>query len=243
MIYKDYYKDLGVRKTAAPGEIKKAYRRLAKKYHPEKSKGNKTAITQFKNINEANTVLGDPAKRKKYDQLVADWKRYENTGSIETETTISLEDAYHGVTRLIRFNGQAIKVRIKPGVADLQILKIAGKGGRGRGGGRNGDFSVTVRVAPHLEFRRIGNDLRRDLPVKSRTAILGGKTQITTLKGKVKINIPKGTSTGKMLKLRGHGMPIYAKKNRFGDLLVKVSIMKPDHLMEEQIDLFGTLAP
>ena len=81
MIYKDYYKDLGVRKTATAAEIKKAYRALANKYHPDKARGDKAAEEKFKDINEANEVLSDPVKRKKYDQFGADWKHYEEAGA------------------------------------------------------------------------------------------------------------------------------------------------------------------
>ncbi|TAK57942.1 MAG: hypothetical protein EPO24_09170 [Bacteroidetes bacterium] len=81
MIYKDYYKDLGIGTTATPEEIKKAYRRLANKYHPDKAKVDKTAEEKFKDINEANEVLSDPEKRKKYDQFGAEWKHYEEAGA------------------------------------------------------------------------------------------------------------------------------------------------------------------
>ncbi len=303
MTYKDYYKDLGIGKTATPAEIKKAYRTLANKYHPDKTKGDKAAEERFKEINEANEVLSDPVKRKKYDQFGADWKRYEEAGAqpggfdwskyasgggqthwtgmnesdsafgdvgvddlfemlfgqrsgqrrgtrsvvikgedLGTETTLSLEEAYHGTTRLIRLNGQTIKVTIKPGVADQQMLRIAGKGGGGSSGGPNGDLFLTVKIAPHPEFHRKGNDLYRDLPVELYTAVLGGKTQIKTMKGKVTVNIPKGTTNGKELRLRGLGMPAYAKKNKFGNLLVKVDIVLPEDLSEEEIDLFRKLA-
>ena len=196
MTYKDYYKVLGVEKTTTPAEIKKAYRSLANKYHPDKAGGDKAAKEKFKDINEANEVLSDPVKRKKYDQFGADWKHYEEAGAqpggfdwskyasarggqsreqahkkpmrrlrtrasticlrrclvseavrgeedeaspskariFETETTLSLEEAYHGTTRLIQLNGQTIKVTIKPGVTDNQMLRIAGKGGGGAGG-------------------------------------------------------------------------------------------------------------
>ena len=304
MIYKDYYKDLGVGKTATPAEIKKAYRTLAKKYHPDKTKGDKASEEKFKEINEANEVLSDPEKRKKYDQFGADWKHYEEAGAqpggfdwskyasgrsgqtrqtttnesdgmftdesvndlfemlfgqrsgqrrgrrsvtvkgedLETETTLSLEEAYHGTTRLIRLNGQTIKVTIKPGVADRQMLRIPGKGGVGLNGGPNGNLYLTTKIAPHPEFHRIGNDLHSNLPVELYTALLGGKTQIKTLKGKVTINIPKGTPNGKELRLRGLGMPIYAKKNEFGNLLVKVNIVLPDNLSEQEINKFRELA-
>ena len=81
MNYKDYYKILGVGKTATQDEIKKAYRKLANKYHPDKTKGDKTAEEKFKDINEANGILSDPVKRKKYDQFGVDWKHYEQTGA------------------------------------------------------------------------------------------------------------------------------------------------------------------
>jgi curved DNA-binding protein len=303
MTYKDYYKDLGVGKNATPAEIKRAYRRLALKYHPDKNSGDKSAEERFKVISEANEVLSDPVKRKKYDQFGADWKHYEEAGAqpggfdwskyasnrsgqthrasthesdtmfmdegvndlfemlfgqrsgqrrgkrsvvvkgedLVTETTLSLEEAYHGTARLIHLNGQTIKVTIKPGVADQQRLRIAGKGGSGLNGGPNGDLYLTVKIGPHPEFHRKGNDLQRDLPVELYTAILGGKVQIKTLKGKITVNISKGTPNGKELRLRGLGMPVYAKKNEFGNLLVKVDILLPEHLSEEELDLFRKL--
>ena len=304
MTYKDYYKDLGVGKTATPAEIKKAYRALANKYHPDKNSGDKSAEERFKVISEANEVLSDPVKRKKYDLFGADWKHYEEAGAqpggfdwskyasgqggqtrrtsthesdgafagdevndlfemlfgqhsnqrrgrrsaaakgedLETETTLSLEEAYHGTTRLIRLNDQTIKITIKPGVADRQMLRVAGKGGGGAGGGPNGDIYLTVKIAPHSEYHRSANDLHRDLPVDVYTAVLGGKTQLKTLKGSVTVNIPKGTPNGKELRLSGLGMPVYAKKNEFGNLLVKVNVVLPEHLSEEEIELFKTLA-
>ena len=80
MEYKDYYKILGVAKNATQEEIKKAYRKLAVKYHPDKNPGDKMAEDRFKEISEANEVLGDPVKRKHYDELGANWKQYQQTG-------------------------------------------------------------------------------------------------------------------------------------------------------------------
>ena len=161
---------------------------------------------------------------------------------LETETTLSLEEAYHGTTRLIQLNGQKIKVTIKPGVADNQMLRIAGKGGGGAGGGPNGDLYLGIKIAPHPEFHRFGNDLHRNLPVDLYTALLGGKTQVKTMKNKVTVNIAKGTSNGKELRLRGLGMPVYAKKNEYGDMLVKVEIVLPEHLSERETELIKELA-
>jgi curved DNA-binding protein len=299
MTYRDYYKDLGVGKNATPAEIKKAYRALAKKYHPDKTKGEKAAEDRFKEINEANEVLTDPVKRKKYDQFGADWKQYEAAGAqpggfdwskystqapgaetrgsgtgfgegdindlfeslfghrggrqsggrsvatqgrdLDAEVPLSLEEAYQGTMRLIQLDGQTIKVTIKPGVIDEQKLRIAGKGGRGQSGGPNGDIYLTIRIAPHPIFHRTGDDLQCELPVELYTAVLGGKVRITTLKGTVNVTIPPGTQNGKELSLRGLGMPVYGKKNEFGNLLVRVSITLPDHLSEEELHLFKKL--
>jgi curved DNA-binding protein len=305
MNYKDYYKDLGVAKTATSAEIKKAYRVLAKKYHPDKNSGDKSAEERFKVISEANEVLSDPVKRKKYDQFGADWKQYEAAGAqpggfdwskyandrggqtrrtgtnesdamfteegvgdlfemlfgqhssgqrrgrrsvvvkgedLETETTLSLEEAYHGTTRLIQLNGQTIKVTIKPGVADQQMLRIAGKGGSGISGGPNGDLYITIKVASHPEFQRRGNDIYSNRPVDLYTAVLGGKARIKTLKGTVNVDIPKETPNGKMLRLLGLGMPVYGIKNEFGNLYVTIIIQLPDHLSEQEIELFRKLS-
>ena len=161
---------------------------------------------------------------------------------LETETTLSLEEAYHGTTRLIQLNGQKIKVTIKLGVADNQMLRIAGKGGGGAGGGPNGDLYLGIKIAPHPEFHRFGNDLQRNLPVDLYTALLGGKAQVKTMKNKVTVNIAKGTSNGKELRLRGLGMPVYGKKNEYGDMLVKVEIVLPEHLSEHETELIKELA-
>lgn len=304
MEYKDYYKDLGVAKTATPQEIKKAYRTLAKKYHPDKNNGDKAAEEKFKVVSEANEVLSDPEKRKKYDTVGEDYRNYEQAGAqpggfdwsryanpgqnrgyqtssneantgfndgsmsdlfemlfgqqgggqsrrqsvaakgrdYETETTISLDDAYKGTALIIQLNSQKIKVTIKPGVADRQKLRIPGKGGSGANGGTNGNLFLTIKIAKHPQFHRIGNDLHCNLYVDLYTAILGGKTQIRTLKGKITINIPKGTQSGKEFRLQGLGMPVFSKKNEFGNLFVKVEILLPEQITPEETELFQKLA-
>ncbi|MEJ2618561.1 MAG: DnaJ domain-containing protein, partial [Ignavibacteriaceae bacterium] len=81
MEFKDYYKILGIEKSATDADIQKAYRDLAKQYHPDKNPGNKTAEEKFKEISEAYEVLKDPEKRKKYDQLGSNWRQYQNAGA------------------------------------------------------------------------------------------------------------------------------------------------------------------
>ena len=304
MTYKDYYKVLGVPNTATQEEIKKAYRVLALKYHPDKTKGSKSAEDKFKEVNEANEVLSDPEKRKKYDQFGQDWKHYQEAGAqtggfdwskyaagqggqarqmspeefnamfgeegagsifdllfgqrggsrrgrrsaaisgedLNAETTLSLEEVYKGSTRLINLDGQTIRVTIKPGIADGQDLRIPGKGGPGMNGGPSGDLYLTIRVSRHPEFERKGNDLYRDLPVDVYTAVLGGKTEVKTLKDAIKVNIAKGTQNGTELRLKGLGMPVYGKKDEYGNLIVKVVIQIPQNLSEAEVDLFKKLA-
>jgi curved DNA-binding protein len=304
MNYKDYYKDLGVGKTATSAEIKRAYRALANKYHPDKTKGDKIAEEKFKDINEANEVLSDPVKRKKYDQFGADWRQYEAAGAqpggfdwskyasgrggqtrrasanesdstftdegvgdlfemlfgqhsgqkqgrrnvvlkgedLEAETTLSLEEAYHGSTRFLKINDQTIKIIIKPGIMDQHVLRLEGKGGRGLNGGPNGDLYITIKVVSHPEFQRKGNDLYCDRPVDLYIAVLGGKARIKTLKDTVNVDIPKETPNGKMLRLLGLGMPVYGTKNEFGNLYVTIVIQLPDHLSEQEIELFRKLS-
>jgi curved DNA-binding protein len=304
MNYKNYYSILGVGKEATADEIKKAYRKLAIKCHPDKTRGDKAANEKFMEINEANQVLGDPEKRKKYDQFGADWKNYEEAGArpggfdwskyanaggrqkprmgadefesmftggddidlfeflfgersgrrqgrrsaackgddLSAETALSLEEAYHGSARLIKLDGQTIRVTIPPGIADGQVLRISGKGTAGRNGGSPGDIYLTVKIDPNSEFHRKGNDLYRNMPVELYTAMIGGKALVKTLKGAVKVDIPKETQNQKVLILRGLGMPIFNKKNAFGDLFVTINIQLPDHLTAEETDLFKKLA-
>ena len=161
---------------------------------------------------------------------------------VDAETTLTFDEAYHGCTRLIRLDGHTIRVTIKPGIEDGQVLKIAGKGGAGMNRGSSGDLYLTVRVTPHPDFERKGNDLHCDVPVDLYTAMLGGKAQVKTPKGAVKIDIPKGTPNGTVLRLRGLGMPIHGRRNEFGDMFVKMMIQLPQHLSEEELELFRKLA-
>lgn len=305
MEYKDYYKLLGVDKKASQDEIRKAYRKLAVKYHPDKNPGNKQAEEKFKEINEANDVLGDPEKRKKYDHLGDNWQNFQQRGrqggfdwsqwqqqgagrrsqrdpsdifgetdfseffntifggmggdmgarssrtrgtrgafkgqDYQAEIELSLEEAYHGSSRIFDVHGQKIRVSTKPGAYDGQTLRIKEKGAPAAGGGPAGDLYVTIRTLPHPAFERKDDDLIQTITVDLFTAVLGGKVQVDTFSGKVAIIIPAGTQNDTTLRLKGKGMPAYGKPEEKGDMLVKVHVAIPTNLSEEEMDLFKKL--
>lgn len=301
MEYKDYYKILGVDKKATQDEIKKAYRKLALKYHPDKNPGNTLAEEKFKDIGEAHEVLRDPVKRKKYDQLGANWKEYQQAGfdpsaygsrrgrqggqyhydfhgdpseifgghgfsdffesffgesnrgfqgfsgfeqdipgsDLAGAVSISLLEAFLGTVRIIDLGNEKIRVNIKPGAYDGLKLRIKGKGQKGTRG-KAGNLYLTVRVQPHSDYKRIGNDLQMEVTIDIFTALLGGKKEVKTLSRKVNITIPAGTQNGKILRLKGEGMPVYAKSG-YGDLLVKLKVHIPEQLSLEQKEMIVKL--
>lgn len=296
MEYKDYYKVLGVEKSATADEIKKAYRKLAVKYHPDRNPDNKEAEEKFKDLNEANDVLSDPEKRKKYDELGANWQQHQQNGDsdfdwskwrnsgdggsftytsedfgggdnfsdffesifgrsrqkrstrpvagrdYESEISISLEEAYTGTSAQFDVNGEKLQMKIRPGVKEGQILRMKGKGGEGANGGPRGDIYIKVHVKPHSHFERVGNDLYADAPVELYTALLGGKAIVHTLRGNIKMDIPKETENGKTLRLKRMGMPVFGKENEYGDLYIRVKVTLPHNLSEKEKELFKELA-
>ncbi|UAM97637.1 J domain-containing protein [Polaribacter litorisediminis] len=300
MEYKDYYKILGVKKDASLREIKRAYRKLAAKYHPDKNPNNKGAEEKFKEINEANGVLSDAKKREKYDALGSNWEAYQHTGDdwkkyanqntrrrrtyqgdpsgfygqqnggetfssffetffgggrqrargqqaefsggdIQAEMPITLMEAYHGSKRTFKIHNSTLRINIKPGSYHDQQLKIKGKGQPGIQGGKMGDLYITLKVQQDDRFKRKANDLLYEIPVDLYTAILGGKIGITTFTGNLKITVPKGSETGKTLRVKGKGMPIYGNPTEFGDLLVKLNVNLPKNLTKEEEEIFKKL--
>ncbi len=158
------------------------------------------------------------------------------------EMELSLEEAYQGAERMVDLGGQRLKLNLKPGLSDGQNIRLAGKGGPGIQGGPNGDVLITVRMPPHPDYERKGDDLYKDVAVDIYTAVLGGKVKVRTLKGEVNLAIPAGTDGGKMLRLRGLGMPVYGKANQFGDFFARIAIKTPKHLSEKEKSLFRELA-
>jgi AcrR family transcriptional regulator len=136
-------------------------------------------------------------------------------------------DAIRGTTVQLRHEngGEPVKVRIPPGAGDGDRVRVAGHGAPGRSGSEPGDLIITVRVRPHAYFERDGLDLRLDLPISLYEAVLGGKVRVPTLGGAVELSIPKNTSSGRVFRLKGKGLP---KAGGAGDLFVTTRIILPD---------------
>lgn len=283
---KDYYKVLGVSKTASKDEIKKAYRKLAQKHHPDANKGDNAAEARFKEISEAHAILSNDEKRAEYDQIRqfmdSGGRRFYNAPGgggnvrvnigdlfgggggaetifedllggggfgfrprgpqrgedLETEITLTFEDAVNGVTVSLPEGGKA---KIPPGVGDASRIKVAGRGAPGPNGGPKGDLFVRVRVEPHPVFGRGKNgDLVVDLPVTFTEAALGARIDVPTLDGAVTVKIPAGTPNGKTLRVRGRGGP--RPGGGHGDLLVRVQVQVPQKLTRQEKDLLEKFA-
>ncbi|MES2702982.1 MAG: J domain-containing protein [Bacteroidota bacterium] len=300
MEYKDYYKVLGVDKKASQDEIKKAYRKLAVKYHPDKNPGDKKSEEKFKEINEANDVLGDVEKRRKYDEMGENWQYYQQQGAggsgdfygrqggrpgnarqeeyygdegggfsdffesffkgsggfgtrgsrrggmkgqdQEANAMISLEEAFKGTTLVLNTNGQKHNLKLKPGIADGQVLKMKEKGGLGGNGGPHGDLFINVRVLPHSRFERKGDDLYFEQKLDVFTAMLGGKLPVQTIDKSLSINIPAGTDSNTTFRLRETGMPHYKDPRQRGDTYVKVVLTTPKDLSADEKEMLAKMA-
>lgn len=323
--YKDYYKLLGVEKGASEKDIKSAYRKLARKYHPDVNPGDKGSEDKFKQMQEAYDVLGDPEKRKKYDQFGDQWKAYSQNGpgfpggggggaggypggyrveygggvdpsqfgdmndlfaslfgdqaggarrggaspfgasmrqapqrgaDTEAGLTITVEEAYSGVTKSLNISGESrydlnrggyadgggkrVEVKIPAGVAEGQKIRVAGQGMNGGAG--SGDLYLVVKIAPSDTFERKGDDLYADVPVPFYDAALGGEVKVPTPKGtRLTMRIPAGVQSGQSLRLTGQGMPKLKSGGGFGDLYARIKVTVPKNLNERQTELLGEL--
>src|SRR5690348_2328898 len=295
MKYKDYYAVLGVPRDASEDDIKKAYRKLARKYHPDVSKES-DAEEKFKEVGEAYETLKDPEKRAAYDQLgrhsagedfrpPPDWQQSfggpqfsfddidladlfaglaarggarGRSGAIpgadyEAGVRLTFEQAYAGTEieldlmaveydegGIARRVPHRMKVRIPSGVVDGQKLRVPGKGGKGFGGGRNGDLYLDIQVESHPLYRADGLDLHLDLPLAPWEAVLGTSVQMPTPAGAVSLKVPPGTRAGQKLRLAGRGFK--RADGTAGHLYANVQIVVPTVVDDRQRELFAQLA-
>lgn len=350
---RDYYEVLGLQKGASEDEIKKAFRKLAKKYHPDMNPGDKSAEAKFKEVNEAYEVLSDPDKKSRYDQYGhagvdpnfgaggfsggyggagMDFDLGDIFGSffgggfgsgfgsnggtrrngprrgssIQAGITITFEEAAFGcekeinITRMDtcstcggsgcapgttpeicpdchgsgtirvqqrtpfgvmqttqecpRCHGQGkiihqpcsechgsgsvrkqkkVNVTIPAGIANGQTLSLRGQGNAGTNGGAPGDLLITVTVKPHAKFKREGSSIYSTEHITVAQAILGVSLEVDTLDGKVKYNVPEGTQSGTVFRLKGKGVPSIRGGSR-GDHFVTVVVDIPTGLNAEQ---------
>ncbi len=250
------YKVLGVSKTASQTEIKSAYRKLAKKLHPDLNPADKTAEERFKDVSAAFDILGDAEKRTKFDNGEIDasgaerpeqqyYKQYAGRegaqhyhsgahfddmggifsdlfaqqqagqarqfkmrgGDVRYHLAIDFLDAVTGAKKRITMpDGTSLDVKVPEGVNDGQSIRLRQKGQPGTGGGPRGDAFIEIEVRPHAMFRRSGDNIEIDLPVTIDEAILGAKIDVPTIEGRVRVSVPKGSSSGQMLKLKDKGV-------------------------------------
>ncbi|MBB3186883.1 molecular chaperone DnaJ [Microbacter margulisiae] len=359
MTKRDFYEVLGVSKDATAEEIKKAYRKQALKFHPDKNPGDKAAEENFKEAAEAYEVLSDPQKRQRYDQFGhagvsgaagggfqgagmefsmddifsrfgdifgghfggfggfggsgSSGQRYNRGSDLRVKVRLTLQEIASGVEKKIKVNkyvacshcggsgaqsptdvttcstchgtghvtrvqqtilgmmqtqsvcptcngegktitkkctycngegvvrqDEVISINIPAGVAEGMQLSLRGKGNAARRGGTNGDLLIIVEEEPHPQLIRDENDLVYNLLLPFTTAILGGTVEVPTIDGKVKVKIEQGTQPGKVLRLRGKGLP---DVNRYGhgDLLVHLGVYVPEKLTKEEQKLIEKL--
>lgn len=355
---RDYYEVLGVSRTATDDELKKAYRKLAKQYHPDLNPGDKTAEAKFKEVNEAYEILSDKQKRDRYDRFgfagvdpsygggtaggggfgfdVGDIDLGDLFGSffgggfggatranpnaprkgetLRASVTISFEEAAFGCEKEINLNrfetcdqchgtgcapgtsadtcpdcrgtgtirvtrgggaftfatsapctrcsgtgkiihspcdrchgtGQVrkakkITVNIPAGIDDGQAVSLRGQGGAGINGGPAGDLLISVTVRPSDKFERDGTSVYYEKVVSFAQAALGDKLTIPTIDGNVEYNLPKGTQSGTVFRLRGKGIPSVNGRGR-GDQFVTVRVQVPTSLNKEQEEALRSFA-
>jgi len=282
--FKDYYEIMGIARDATADDIKRAYRKLARKYHPDVSK-EPNAEERFKEVQEAYEVLKDADKRVAYDRLGPNWRHgdaftpppdwdpqfnfasegFANESDFSdffasifgtrpqgrrdgragfqmrgqdrsVRIAIPLADAYAGATRSFTFASpeidsrgevretrRSVNVTIPAGITAGTRMRLAGQGGAGFNGGPAGDLFLEVEFEPHPFLRADGRDIHLTLPVTPTEAALGARVVVPTLGGKVEMNVPAGSQSGRKLRLAGRGLPGKPP----GDQFIELNIFVP----------------
>ena len=241
MDFKDYYSILGVSKTATQDEIKKAFRKLARKYHPDVNPKDATAVDKFKEISEANEVLSDPEKRQKYDQFGSQYQQYAQTGGRPEDFNWSQWQAspdssynYRTVTPeefAEMFGGGGQEGHFSSFFETLF-------GGAGRFSAAGGQAGAEFRYQPRP---RHGRDIDYNLTVTLEEAFHGGSRILEWETGrKIEAKVPPGVKTGSKLRLKGQGEPGQAG-GEAGDLLLHIEVSAHEHLVRDDDNLTLTL--
>lgn len=290
---KNPYNILGVSEKASQTEIKAAFRKLAKKYHPDQNKNDPAAKDKFAEISQAYDILSDKEKRAKFDNGEIDitgqpkftggfnpgdfFKNsrssnsygfggsnqasafgdifehlfnsrptkasqadpYSGTGSLDisAEIKIKLEQLFAEQDIEVRFStGRRLMVKLPKFLVDGQSIRLKGQGAD-NGFGKKGDAIIKVKFAEHKQFKVVGSDLYLDLNIDLAKAVIGGKETVDTLHGKVNLQIPSWSSSGKLFRLPKKGLP--RKDKTYGDLYVKLQITLDESYREELSSLLA----
>ncbi len=241
MNYKDYYNTLGVKKGASKEEIKKAYRRLARKYHPDVNPDDNSAVKKFNEISEAYEVLGNEENRKLYDQLGADWKRYKQSGGQSGDFNWQQWAQNQGAGRRQHAYTRSTEDFFSGGGFSDFFEQIFG-------GGMHGGAFHRQRTRPGADFEdhpytwgsrtasEKGKDIHAELDITLEEAYRGVEKSVRVNKNQMKIKIPKGIHSGRRLKLKGRGHP-GVRGGEPGDLYIKINVKPHDVFTRNNDDL------
>ncbi|MEL7489096.1 MAG: DnaJ C-terminal domain-containing protein [Pseudomonadota bacterium] len=276
---KNPYSVLGLTASASDSEIRAAFRKLAKQYHPDRNPDDKAAEEKFKEISAAFDIVGDADKRKRFDRGEIDAEgrergfagggyggarpggfgggaygsaggpgagaSFEDLGDIFSDLfggrranamrgrdlryrlEVDFLDAALGAKKRVTMpDGRNLDLTVPAGLEDGQTLRLRGQGEPGHGGAPAGDVYVEVKVKPHRQFERKGDDIHVEAPIGLAEAVLGGKVTVPTISGDVSVTAPKNASSGTVLRLKGRG--IKKSAGVAGDQYVKLKIVLPE---------------
>ncbi len=298
---RDPYVILGVDRSASEKDIKSAFRKMAKKFHPDQNPDNPKAKERFAEANSAYEIVGDKKKRGQFDRGEIDNEGKEkfagfsgqpgqgnpfagmhrqqrggnpfggNMGGAEDilkemfgsafggaqqqagfggtqqkqpqaaditlKAVARVEDLARGKTQILFPDGRKVSITIPPEAKDGQVIRLQGQGNK-QPGAQAGDALITLVIKQGGKFEIRGTDLRIDTKLPLKTAVNGGKIAVETMDGKISLGVPAWTTSGKIFRLKGKGLP--TKDKGMGDLLVRVMISLPEEIDDDLKALFGT---